>query len=382
MRERFAGRFGGACQVIARAPGRVNLIGDHTDYNDGFVLPIATQQALRIAGAARDDSILRVYSADRNEERTWPIGSWTSGDHPGWTAYVAGVAELLLGGATSAGGCDLLIESTIPTGGGLSSSAALEIGVGLAISEVNDIRLPPTDLIDLCRRVEHEFAGVHCGLMDQTASLLAEAGTALLLDCRSREIRHIPCELADHVFVVVDSGIRHELADGEYSRRQEECLRAVDYLQISLPEIHALRDVSTELLELHVMDMDPLPAARARHVVSENERTLAAADALERGEPRRFGRLMTESHRSLRDDYQVSCPELDMLARLMTDMDGMLGARMTGGGFGGCVVALAEQTAVPWVKERLATQYQTPAGEAPKVICASPSSGASIEYRA
>jgi galactokinase len=242
------------------------------------------------------------------------------------------------------------------------------------------ISLEPQELIDLSRRAEHDFAGVPCGLMDQTVSLLAEPGCALLLDCRSREVQHIPCDLGEHVFVVVDSGVRHKLASSEYARRQRECEQAVEHFRAFNPQVRALRDVSPSVLGTHFEQMDQLPGRRARHVVSENERTLAAAAALRARDLAQFGHLMLESHRSLRDDYEVSCPELDQLVEIVSGVEGVLGARMTGGGFGGCIVALAPEACLPRIEQAVRAEYDSPPGRVPTVLRTSPSRGASVEF--
>ncbi len=381
IRDRFSARFGQPGLVVARAPGRVNLIGEHTDYNDGFVLPIATEQETWVAAAPRQDQTARAYSTELDDQQSWPIEDWQAERIPHWTAYVAGVAALLRQRGTRLDGFDLLIESDVPPGGGLSSSAALETAAALALSHLARISLPANELIDLCRRAEHDFAGVPCGLMDQSVSLLAKPGCAFLLDCRTREFQHIPCELREHVFVVIDSGVRHELASGEYARRQQECRRAVEYFRRRDQRVRALRDVSLDAVCAHFEQMDRLPAARARHVASENERTLAAAAALRAGDLIGFGRLMTESHHSLRDDYQVSCRELDQLVRIVTAVDGVLGARMTGGGFGGCVVALTNEASVPQIEQAIVNDYQPSRSRPARLLRTHPSGGASIEFR-
>jgi len=379
LSERFAARFNRRCAVVARAPGRVNLIGEHTDYNDGFVLPIATEQETWVAGAPRADGRLRVFSSEVNDEQTWPVADWRRADFPHWTSYVAGVACLLQARSARQQGFDLLIRSDVPPGGGLSSSAALEIATALALTRLMNVALEAHEMIDLCRRAEHEFARVPCGLMDQSVSLCARAGTAYLLDCRSRQAEYVPCELGDHVFVLVDSGVRHELAASEYARRQAECRQAVECFHRLDESVRALRDVSMEALQARAHLLEPLPAARARHVVSENARTLAAAEALRAGDLPRLGRLMTESHSSLRDDYQVSCPELDRLVEIVSGVEGVLGARMTGGGFGGCIVALARAASVTAIADAVRRRYDCCAPTAARVLRTRPGSGASVE---
>jgi galactokinase len=379
MHDRFAARFGARCQVVARAPGRVNLIGEHTDYNDGFVLPIATAQETWVAAGARRDDSIRVYSTELDDEQTWRVGDWHAAAYPHWTSYVAGVASLLGERGAAPAGCDVLIRSDVPPGGGLSSSAALEIATALALARLGRQQLADRELIDLCRRAEHEFAGVPCGLMDQSVSVCAQADTAFLLDCRSRECQHIPCDLDPYVLVVIDSGARHELVAGEYARRQEECRRAVDYFRQRDPAVASLRDVSIENIRTQAAHMEPVVAARVRHVVSENERTVAATEALRKGDIGQFGRLMSESHRSLRDDYEVSCPELDELVRIVSAVPGVLGARMTGGGFGGCVVTIALETSVALIEAAIRTESQAGAAKRATVLRTRANRGASVE---
>ncbi len=379
MRDQFAVRFQAPCSVVARAPGRVNLIGEHTDYNDGFVLPIATEQDTWAAASARRDDLVRVFSREFNDEQSWAIDDWQPCDYPHWTSYVAGVASVLRERGARLPGFDLLIQSAVPPGGGLSSSAALETATALGLTHLAGEALEAREMIDLCRRAEHEFAGVPCGLMDQSVSLLAKPGTAFLLDCRTREHQYIPCDLERHVFVVVDSGVRHELAAGEYARRQQECRQAVEYFRRLDRGVKALRDVSPDIVRRHRSRMDVPAGARALHVTSENERTLAAADALRAGDLAEFGRLMSESHGSLRDDYEVSCRELDQLVRIICSVQGVRGARMTGGGFGGCVVALTLEAAVPDIERAIREQYEACPTRAARLLRTCPSRGASIE---
>jgi galactokinase len=357
LRDLFEQRFGRPCAAVARAPGRVNLIGEHTDYNEGFVLPMALEQCTWVAAGPRDDATLRAVTLDLGEERTWAVDGWEAGPLPAWTSYVAGVAALLCLRGALRHGADVLIRSEVPVGGGLSSSAALEVATALALATLARFSVAPVALADLCRAAEHEFAGVPCGIMDQYVSVLARAECALLLDCRRRTWEHIPLPLGEHVVIVVNSGVRHELAASEYARRQQECRHAVEFFRRLDRAVLALRDVTEALLRRHAAELEGRSAARARHVITENARTLAAAEALRRGDLAEFGRLMTASHVSLRDDYQVSCPELDQLVDIVSAIPGVLGARMTGGGFGGCIVALAPRASVPQIESAIRTQY-------------------------
>jgi galactokinase len=357
----------------------VNLIGEHTDYNDGFVLPMALEQNTWVAGSLRTDGRLRAISLDLGGDQTWLLDGWDAAQFPKWTSYVAGVAALLRRRGVPLTGADLLIRSEVPAGGGLSSSAALEVSTALALAAIAGATLTPVEVADLCRAAEHEFAGVPCGIMDQYVCVLARADCALLLDCRQRTWEHIPLPLADHVVLIVNSGVRHELAAGEYALRQQQCRQAVEFFRRFDLAIQALRDVEPESVHRHAAQMDPRVAARARHVTTENGRARAAAEALRRGDLPELGRLMSASHVSLRDDYQVSCRELDRLVDILNGVPGVLGARLTGGGFGGCIVAIARQSSVSAVEAAVRQQYDA-AGDGPaSVLLTRPGHGASLE---
>ncbi len=381
VREQFDRTFGRPCAVVARAPGRVNLIGEHTDYNDGFVFPMALEHATWVAAAPRADGQIRAVAAALPDDRTWPVARWPREHLPHWTAYVAGTAALLQARAPRFSGADLLIASSVPVGSGLSSSAALEVATAAALAGLTDLTLAPVELADLARRAEHEYAGVPCGIMDQYISVLGQAGAALLLDCRARSWEHVPLALPGHTFVIVNSGVRHKLASGEYAVRQQQCQAAVAHFRRLRPEVRALRDVTPGEVAAEAARLDPVVAARARHVVTENARTLAAAAALRRGDLAEFGRLMLASHKSLRDDYQVSCRELDLLVEVIGAVPGVRGVRMTGGGFGGCVVALAETDRVPQIEAALREHYDAAGNGPARLMFSQPGAGATVEYR-
>jgi galactokinase len=357
----------------------VNLIGEHTDYNDGYVLPIALTQSTWVAAGPRSDGCLRVVTLDLDAEQTWGLDEWRRADFPAWTSYVAGVTTLLRRRAAPLTGCDLLVLSDVPVGGGLSSSAALEVATALSLTAVAGVSLAPVELADLCRAAEHEFAGVPCGIMDQYVSVLARADCAFLLDCRARTWQHIPLHLGEHVVLVVNSGVRHALAAGEYAARQRQCRQAVDFFRRKEPAVRALRDVDAARVQQYARELDPQTAARARHVTSENMRTLAAADALRRGDLAALGRLMSASHASLRDDYEVSCCELDLLVEIVSAVPDVLGARMTGGGFGGCIVVIARRAGIPALEAAIRAQYNGTGHGPAKILMTQPGSGASVE---
>lgn len=354
LRASFVKRFKHECDVVTRAPGRVNLIGDHTDYNEGWVLPFAIEPGTWIACAARDDGKASVYSTTLDEDAVWSVEHWDLKTSPRWTAYVAGVAALLQGRGAHLDGFEMLIASDIPIGRGLASSAALEVAAALALAHICGEPMESTELIDLCRSAEREYAGVPCGLMDQTAALLARDGCALLLDCRSRATTHVPFALEGHTLSVIDSGVRHELASSPYAERQAECRTALEYFRKVNADVRALRDVTPEMVRSHVLQMDPLAAARSLHVASENKRVLHAVEALQRRDAPALGRIMDASHHSLRDHFEASCEPIEKLVARIRQVDGVLGSRMTGGGFGGAVLVLAVDSARPGIDRALA----------------------------
>jgi len=377
--KEFEGRFGRPCAVVARAPGRVNLIGEHTDYNEGFVLPMALEQCTWAAAARRDDGRLRVVAADLGDEQSWEIGAWSSREHPAWTSYVAGVAALLQRHGFGGTGADVVIRSDVPVGAGLSSSAALEAATALALGRLAGSPLSGAELANLCREAEHEFAGVPCGIMDQYVSVLGREGCALLLDCRSRTWEHVPLNLGDHVVLVVDSGVKHSLAASGYAQRRAQSEQAVETLRGLGLTCRSLRDVRSDDVRARLKEMDAVLGRRALHVTTENQRTTAAAEALRRGALAEFGRLMDASHRSLRDDYEVSCQEVDSLVDIVRSQAEVLGARMTGGGFGGSVVAVVRRDAVATVEAAVQEKYDGAGFGKSRAMLTQAGGGATVE---
>ncbi|MDP9351750.1 MAG: galactokinase [Chloroflexota bacterium] len=357
LREEFERRFGRPPTLAARAPGRVNLIGEHTDYNDGWVLPIAIPYEVNVAASPREDGQVRVVALDLDKEATFPAGDAEPSEEL-WQRYPQGVVVELSQAGHSPVGLDAVYTGDVPVGAGLSSSAAVEVAFVRLFARASDITLSGPEIALLSRRVENEFVGVPTGVMDQFISALGEAGLALLLDCRSLEYRHIPINLPGVSVVVMDTGARRELASSEYRKRRAECQAAVERLRERLGDIRALRDVTSEDLQANSDLLDEVQRKRARHVVEENERTLQAADALAAGDARRIGQLMAASHASLRDLYEVSSPELDAVVEIACGVDGVIGARMTGGGFGGAAVALVEERAVEDLQRALAAEYR------------------------
>jgi galactokinase len=376
LRAAFSQRFGTHPRLLVRAPGRVNLIGEHTDYNEGFVLPIAIDRATFVAGRSRSDQTVRVYSANFDEEDSFTLDRIERSAERPWSNYVRGVVKGLLARDLPLTGADLLVESDVPLGAGLSSSASLEVAVGYAFQLLNNINLLGEELALLAQGAENSFVGMQCGIMDQFMSALGRAGHALLLDCRDLSYRTIPIP-PDVRVVVCDSGVRHTLVGSEYNERRAACHEAVQLLRTRLPKISALRDVSPAQLQANADVLPPAILPRARHVVAEIDRTRRAAEALEQGELVRFGQFMLESHVSLRDDYEVSVPEIDTLVELARALPGCYGSRITGGGFGGSTVSLVRVGDVSGFAAELAARYNASTGEAARVLICTPSEGVS-----
>jgi galactokinase len=371
----FGGRYGRAPRLF-RAPGRVNLIGEHTDYNGGFVLPMAIERETLVAAAAREDRRVRVYSLGREEEAAFDL------DRPGptrrglWLDYVEGVARALESRGHRLSGADLLIASDVPSGAGLSSSAALEVSVGLALVRVSGQEIDGVTLALAGQQAEHTYVGTMCGIMDQFVAALGRAGHALLIDCRHLEAAPVPLDTSEVAVVVCDTGVKHQLSTSEYNVRREECARGVALLGEHLPGVSELRDVSVADFERHGRRLPEPIRRRCRHVITENERTLLAADALRGGDLAEFGRLMSASHASLRDDYEVSCRELDLLVGIAGTVPGVLGSRMTGGGFGGSTVSLVRRDSLAEFRRAVSGRYERETGIAPSILVTEASGGA------
>lgn len=361
----FAEFFGEAPSTPPRifsAPGRVNLIGEHTDYNDGFVLPVAIDRRTWVAARTRTDRVVRVRSVNENDMRQFDLDAVAKLHAGDWINYVEGTARILESHGHHLGGADILLHSDVPVGAGLSSSAALEIASGLALLSLAGREIDRVALARAGQEAEHKYVGTKVGIMDQLASALGRKGEALLIDCRSVAINPIPVDTSEIALVVCNTRVEHSLASSEYNKRREECEQGVELLRAVLPDITALRDVSVEELERYAELLPDPIIRRCRHVVTENERTLAAAEALADGNFPLMGELMAASHRSLRDDYEVSCRELDVMVEIAATVDGTVGARMTGGGFGGCTVNLVRRDAVERFTETIMREYMQQVG--------------------
>jgi galactokinase len=393
LRRAFIERFGREPQHIVRAPGRVNLIGEHTDYNDGFVLPVAIEREVRIAASPTTDRILTASSVQLGESANVDL-SGSLAKSCTWLDYVTGVASVLIGRCNTLSGCDLLIDSDVPVGSGLSSSAALEVAACLALERCNGLQLAPKDRAGIAFKSETGFIGLQCGTMDMTISACAREGCALLIDTRSGDQRAIPIPFDKATIVISNTNRPHELVTSAYNERCAECRAAVAILQTRWPAIISLRDAKSGQLEaikqlesLELLDKLKLLEGielnlqtiyrRARHVVTENDRTVRGAELLATGDVEAFGKLMIQSHESLRDDYEVSCDELDTMVRLALELPGVYGSRLTGAGFGGCTVSLVEPSQVEAFIAHVGSGYLRETGIQAEFIVTNAAAGAS-----
>ncbi len=374
LKALFAELYGGH-PTIYRAPGRVNLIGEHTDYNDGFVMPAALNLHTYVAVGPRADRLLRVYSENLDEACDLDLDSIRPGKSGHWSDYVRGVAGVLETSGYKLRGADLAIASEVPLGSGLSSSAALEVSTAWALVRNSEIDVDRNALPQMCQRAEHLYPETKCGIMDQFISCHGRAGHALMLDCRSLDFQLLPVPSQVRL-MVCDTMVKHEHASGGYNTRRRECEEGLQALKQVLPEIHALRDVSVDELEQYRGRLSPVIYKRVRHVVTENERVKMAASALQSADMAKLGALMADSHRSLRDDYEVSTPELDLMVELARDQKDVYGARMTGGGFGGCTINLVHSDRAEEVQQRLVQLYEAKTGLKPTIIICEASDGA------
>jgi galactokinase len=372
--EGFQARFGTPPTFVASAPGRVNLIGEHTDYNDGFVFPAAIDRGTAVAIGPRDDDRLVMRSGSGGPEGSFPVSRLYPSEDRAWTDYLIGVASLLRDRGKELRGANLCVHGNVPRGAGLSSSAALELATAFALIRLNGLDVPPIDVIRLCQRAEHEFAGVKCGVMDQFIACLGKRGHALLLDCRSLDYDQVPIPPGVQV-LICDTGVRRSLAVSEYNARRAECDAGVRLLSARIPGIRALRDLSMDQLREFGDLLDPVIRRRCAHVVEENQRVVLASRALRAGDLSEFGKLMYDSHLSLKTQYEVSCAELDLVVDICAEAEGVFGARMTGAGFGGCAICLVRDGAVESVVARLSEEYPRGSGKNPSVYVCSVDDG-------
>jgi galactokinase len=369
MARLFAERFGKPAAIVVRAPGRVNLIGEHTDYNDGFVLPFAIDRAVWIALRPRSDREVHAWSSEFTETAEFALDRLERGG-PSWSEYVKGTAWALQGAGHRLSGWEGVIGSDVPIAAGLSSSAALELATARAFAETSPIAWDPSAMARLAQRAENEWVGVHCGIMDQMISAVGREGHAVLIDCRTLDTTAVP--FPENVAVVIlDTATRRGLVDSAYNERRRQCEAAAAFFGVA-----ALRDITPQMLETRAHGLDTTTARRARHVVTENARTLAAAEAMRCNNAAALGTLMNESHHSLREDFEVSSPALDTMVEIAQMQRGCHGARMTGAGFGGCAVALVDSDARPAFVERVTAEYERRTRLVPRLYVTGATAGA------
>ncbi len=401
LAQEFRDRFGHPPTFTVSAPGRVNLIGEHTDYNEGYVFPAAIDRYIRIAASKRTDRQVHLHALDLNESCTFSLDTHDNG-LPAWSRYLKGVSHLLQEqvlqpAGYTLGGMSAVITGNVPLGAGLSSSAALSVAATLAFLGTCDLEiarlpsrnpasgaavidLPPIEVALLCQRVESEYVGVNCGIMDQTISLLGKANHALFLDCRSLEYKHVPLELGDAQLVICNTNVKRELAASAYNQRRAECENGVEILKKQIPAITSLRDVAITDFKKYEEKLPENTQKRCRYVIEENERVQNAVHALTSGDIETFGRLMNASHIGLRDAYEVSCDELNLLTDIAQSIDGVIGARMTGAGFGGCTVNIVREAATEPFREQITTEYTQNTGIKPDIYFCNVGDGARIQW--
>jgi len=361
------------------APGRVNLIGGHTDYNEGFVLPIAIEKKIIMLGQLRRDQLVQIFDLGYKVEAKFSLDNLSPYKKDTWVNYLMGAMDEMQKAGYLLQGANLIFISNIPRGAGLSSSAALEVVTALTMEKLNSLEIEPAKMARLCQQAENNFVGVACGIMDQYVSRLGQKNYALFIDCRTNDYELIPFKDNNYQIVICNSRIQRGLVNSEYNRRREECKAAAEFFAYRLgSKIRTLRDVTIEECKQYQEYLPEPIGRRARHIISENYRVQTGAQALREGNFSAFGQLMIESHRSLKDDYQVSCAGLDLLVDLALKQQGVLGARMTGAGFGGCTVNLIEKNYINCFKKNIKNEYKKNTGINPDIYITLPAEGAKI----
>lgn len=362
IENEFQNRFDGE-YILVNSPGRVNLIGEHTDYNQGFVLPAAVDKSIILAMSTNDTNTARFYSVDKDESFGTKILGELKKSHREWPNYLLGVVDQLRKRGYKVGGFDCTFGGNVPIGAGMSSSAALEGGVLFGLAKLYNLDIPPIEMAQVAQKAENDFVGVQCGIMDQFVSLNGKEGHALKLDCRSLEYEFYPFNRDDIRIVLCDTGVRRELASSEYNVRRAQCEEGVSILQEFDTNIESLRDVKLEFLLDHKSDLDSTVFQRCKYVVEENRRVLQACQDLDKNDITSFGQRMYQSHAGLRYEYEVSCKELDALVDIAWNIEGVLGCRMMGGGFGGCTINLVEEPYLEDFTAQIREQYLEEAGQ-------------------
>ena len=378
IKEKFSRIFKSSGNItVVRAPGRVNLIGEHTDYNGGFVLPAALQYEIVMAGERIKKREVSIYAENMRELVSFSLDKIEYDKNISWVNYPKGVIFMLKERGIELSGMNIFISGDIPIGVGLSSSAAIEVASALLFKEACGFSMNPVGMAKLCQRAENEFVGMRCGLMDQFICCLGKKGNVLFIDCLTEKYEFVP--LPEKINIVIcNTGVSRKLPESEYNMRRKECEEGVAIFRKVMPEIENLRQVSLSDFERLKTHLSPTVQRRCEHVLSENDRVLGAVRALKKGELSKFGKLMEESHASLRDKYEVSCPELDLMVEIATNFAGCIGSRMTGAGFGGCTVNLVEEEAVPQFREKVQGEYFRRSGIDPEIYASEPSDGAGV----
>jgi galactokinase len=357
IRKEFIKLFN-AEPLLVRSPGRINLIGEHTDYNDGFVMPAAIDKEIIFAIAPSNSSASQIHASKYHESIAVDLDNPAKVNQPQWANYLLGVLYQIQKHGYEVGAFNCLFGGDIPTGSGMSSSAALECGFGFALSEIFNLEIPRIDIVKMGQWAEHNYVGVKCGIMDQYASVMGKDGNVILLDCRTLQHRYAPLDLSEHIIVLCDTKVKHELVDSEYNTRREECESGVRILKKHYPEIKSLRDVSIQMVENHRGELTGKIYDRCFYVVGEIERVQKATQDLEKGDLTSFGKKMYETHEGLSKLYQVSCEELDFLVAEAKKTQKVLGSRMMGGGFGGCTINILKERDADEVVEQLTNAYK------------------------
>jgi galactokinase len=356
VEQKFKERFGEHPKVF-RSPGRVNIIGEHTDYNNGFVLPAAIDKAIFIGISPREDQQIVLYSEEFRQEHKAEVFLVKPSEKQ-WPNYILGVVDQLNKRGYKISGFNLNIEGNVPIGSGLSSSAAVECATAFALNSIFNLGIDKHDLVLIAQKAEHEFAGVLCGIMDQFASMFGKKDHVIRLDCRTIDFEYVPLNLGNYKIVLLNTNVKHSLASSEYNTRRKECHTGVEMVQEKYPQVKSLRDVTLQMLDECVKPKENVIYKRCKYVVEENARLFAACDAMAKGDLKTLGKNMYGSHDGLSKEYEVSCKELDFLVDAVRSNETVLGARMMGGGFGGCTINIVREDAINQLVEQLSSSYQ------------------------
>ncbi len=380
--DAFSKQFNKQPSMVIRAPGRVNLIGEHTDYNEGFVFPAAIDREMMVAASLNGSDTVQVFSLDYGEFDSFRLDTLTKSEDHAWSNYLRAVLDILQKAGYQLAGFDAVLSGNVPQGAGLSSSAAFEVAIATMCNAFFDLGISKKDIALLSQKAENQFVGVQCGIMDQFISSLGEEDSALMIDCKTLDYQSVPLQLSRYGYsiVITNSGVRRGLVDSEYNARRQECKDGANLLsKLTGRAMSSLRDVTLADLESHWNDLPEKVRRRSRHVVSENQRVLDAVKALQAGDILQFGILMNESHVSMRDDFEISCPEINRLVELSQSFNGVAGARLTGAGFGGCTVAIIKNDRIEDFKQTVISTYEGETKRVAEVYVCAATAGAQAE---